>query len=362
MKNNEQISSGTTIKMLQLPHKVCEYACPSVGLEDMYEAKTGVRLPDYLVMDLSMLGFSYIRQKKAPTPKMVFWGNGTGKPQHQFLGDVMGYQWTMYEGGGYKPALQQVIDYVEKDQPVILGLLDMYHIPYFKGIYHRFHIPYHYVLMVGYDLDKEIIYVRDNSRAETMTIPLYDLKEAWNVNYPGLGKKNSYAVIGFNRQPSDLETILRRGLKKRALWMLNPPVRFMGLSGLRLLAGDFPGWDEQMAPDTFKACLEHLVMATCSKVPNPPARLMPGPDNIHDPHQAVRDRFSNMLDKYGGEFHEPNWRQAAEHLRNSGNLIGLLTDRVVDFILGDQQAFHAAAGLLPQIADQEELAFQCLSQ
>ncbi len=175
---------------LELPHKVADYACPINGLEDMYEWKTGQRLPGYFLMDLSMIGFLYIKQKNAPNPRMVFWGNGTGRQQHELLGDIMGYTWTFSEDTAFSTAWKQARSSIDRGIPVILGLLDMYHLPYYPQFYHRMHIPQHYVLLVGYDSDLDKAYVQDNGLKEVQTIPLNDLKEAWNVNLPGQGKKN----------------------------------------------------------------------------------------------------------------------------------------------------------------------------
>lgn len=355
-----KINSDPETALIELPHKVCEYACPSVGLEDLYELKSGVRLPDYLIMDLSMIGFMYISQKMAPAPRMVFWGNGTGKPLHSFLEDVVGYRWTISEGGGFKSAFAAVKDSIDHGQPVILGLLDMFHLPYFEKMYHRFHVPQHYVLAVGYDLEKEVVYALDNSRPEVQSIPLTDLKEAWNVNQPGQGKKNTYVIATFDSQPSNLETILRRGLRKRANWMFEPPVGFMGLPGLRRFTKEFSTWSSELAPNALKASLEHLAMFTCSMVPMPPARLLHQKSLNGDPHRAVRDRFSTMLQRYAIDFKEPTWSQAAETLSESGVQIGLLTERIVDTLLGDQAALEEAVRILPRIAELEEKGFGML--
>ncbi len=58
--------------VLKLPHKVADHACPINGLEDMYEWKTGQRLPGYFLMDLSMTGFLVHQTEKCPdTPHGV---------------------------------------------------------------------------------------------------------------------------------------------------------------------------------------------------------------------------------------------------------------------------------------------------
>ena len=97
-----------------LTHKVLDYSCPINALEDQYEWQTGTRLPGFFLMDVSTIGFQYIKQKLAPSPCMVFWGNGMGKPIHRFLGDLIGYPWKMQEGGSFKQAWHTVYERVRQ--------------------------------------------------------------------------------------------------------------------------------------------------------------------------------------------------------------------------------------------------------
>jgi hypothetical protein len=345
---------------LQLPHKVAANACPINGLEDIYESKTSQRLPGYFLMDLSMTGFLYIKQKNAPNPRMVFWGNGTGRPQHDLLGDIMGYTWTFSEDTAFSSAWRQVCSSIDRGLPVILGLLDMYHLPYYPKFYHRMHIPQHYVLLVGYDLTKQEAYVQDNSLPEVQTVPLADLKEAWNVNNPGQGKKNTYCIPEFGSRIAPLEEIARLGLKKKAGLMIHPPVGFMGIKGMRKLAADIGNWTGELTPVQMKKCLSDLVMFTCSEVPMPPQRLLPFPLPRPDSHQAVRDRLSTSMVELSSQFGEPIWKDAAGKLAESGILIGKLTDLLVDQLLANTNNLQGAAPLIEEIADREEKAYTLL--
>jgi hypothetical protein len=345
---------------LQLPHKVADYACPINGLEDMYEWKTGRQLPGYFLMDLSMTGFMYLKQKNAPTSRMVFWGSGTGKPQHELLGDVMGYQWTFSEDTAFSSAWKQVCASVDRGLPVILGLLDMYHLPYYPKIYHRMHIPQHYVLLVGYDTERQIAFVQDNGQKDVQAVPLSDLKEAWNVDNPGQGKKNTYCIVEYGENIASLEEIARQVLKKKANWMLNPPVGFMGINGMRRLAADITNWEKELSPAQMKLCISDLVMFTCSVVPMPPQRLLPYPINHTDSHQAVRDRFSFALTELGTQFSQPVWVEAAGPLAESGRLIGRLTDLIIDQLISGAYDLKEAAPLILKTADAEEKAYRLL--
>jgi hypothetical protein len=62
------------MKLIQLPHKVCGMTCMVNGLEDLFEAQTGTRLPDWFLFYMSgMAGFAYVKVNKAPAPRFVGW-------------------------------------------------------------------------------------------------------------------------------------------------------------------------------------------------------------------------------------------------------------------------------------------------
>jgi hypothetical protein len=346
---------------LQLPHKVAEYACPINGLEDMYEWKTGQRLPGYFLMDLSMTGFLYIKQKNAPTPRMVFWGNGTGRPQHELLADIIGYNWTCSEDKSFTTSWKLARESIDRGIPVILGLLDMYHLPYYPHIYHRIHIPQHYVLLVGYDADRNVAFVQDNGLPKVQNISMNDLKEAWNVNNPGQGKKNTLFVLEFKDNIAPMEEIVAGGLKKKANLILNPPVGFMGIKGMRKLAADMTSWPRELTKKQVEDCLKAFVTFTCSVVPMPPQRLLPYKIKNPDSHQAVRDRFSHELKGFADQFDHPEWKESARILAESGRLIGMLTDVLIDQILVKTSDLEESARLVSQIADLEEKAWCALA-
>ena len=58
------------MKRLELPHQTADYLCPVNGLCDVYEWKTGKRIPEELIF-YSKAGFQMISQKKAAVPKMI---------------------------------------------------------------------------------------------------------------------------------------------------------------------------------------------------------------------------------------------------------------------------------------------------
>ena len=64
------------MKRLELPHRMADYLCPVNGLCDVYEWKTGKRIPEELIF-YAKAGFQMISQKRADAPKMIFLGQGS---------------------------------------------------------------------------------------------------------------------------------------------------------------------------------------------------------------------------------------------------------------------------------------------
>ncbi|MEW6508287.1 MAG: BtrH N-terminal domain-containing protein [Bacteroidota bacterium] len=227
------------MKLIELPHKVCSVTCMINGLEDLYEHKTGNRLPDYLLLYISgPLGFVYFKNKNASPQRMVFWGMQIAKYQYEELADIIGFKWQMTAARSFKYTLEQVKSAIDNNTPAILGALDMFHLPYYEKFYHKIHVPIHHVLMIGYDNEKQLIYVLDCDRSNAQCIPFSDLERAWNINIPGLGKKNTFYTFELNKVVADIESIARNGLYKRARGMLNAPVSMLGLKGMRKLGSN----------------------------------------------------------------------------------------------------------------------------
>jgi hypothetical protein len=330
------------------------------GLEDLYEDHTGVRLPDWLLVHLSgLLGFVYVKNKNAPAPRMVFWGANQAKYQYETLADVVGFRWEMVTDHSFAFSLKRVKEFVDQGSAPILGTLDMYHLPYYEKFYHKIHVPIHHVLMVGYDDEAEAVFVLDCDRPEAQKVPYADLEQAWNVNIPGLGKKNTFYTFEFNAQVADVETIARKGIHKRSADMLHPPMSTLGLKGMQKLAAELARWPEQLTSAQLDACLRHLVEFT-GFPPVPPSRLTGYADAPYS-HAAGRDIFASLLRQLAQDYHEPGWASAAQHFDRSAAQLETLTDTICDYILGVTSSLETAAALIAEIAESETKGFSLLS-
>ncbi len=347
-------------KLISLPHRVCGLTCMINGVEDLYERETGTRLPERLLFFLSgMAGFVYVRNRNAPTPRMVFWGMQIAKYQYAALADVVGFTWQMVENRGFSFTLNRAKEAIDHGVPPLLGALDMYHLPYYEKFYHNFHVPIHHVLMAGYDDERQAALVLDCDRADVQTIPYADLAKAWDVTIPGMGKKNTFYTFAFDEQVADVETITRKGLAKQAAAMLDAPVSMLGLKGMRKLARELPAWTEELNAKQLDISLRHLAEFT-GYPPIPPNRLSgyEAPDN----HAGGRDVFADLLRRLAEMYRMPAWAEAATLFEQSGEKLVALTNAVVDFLLNQTGALQPVAARLTEIADLEEAGFRVIAE
>ena len=212
---------------INLPHKVCGMSCMVNGLEDLYEWKTGLRLPDWLLFFGSgMAEFTYLKQSGADVPRRVLWGT-RAKEQYRRLAEVMGFTWKVLEGRSFKFTLSEVIHSIDAGHPPISGGIDMFYLPYFEKIYQRFHIPIHHFLFVGYDLEKEVVYIQDCDRPEPEALSFAELENAWKTQVPGLYRPNTVYFFDFLEEQPNLEDLSHRLILNKANFMLNPSGRFI---------------------------------------------------------------------------------------------------------------------------------------
>lgn len=345
------------MKCLELPHKQADYLCPINGLCDVYEWKTGNRMPEDLLF-FARTGFMLISQKRAIPPKMIFLANGSiGSNQYNFWKSIMGYDVIASEGKSFKSTLSNIIELINNNIPVILFGLDMYHLPYQTKFYHITHIPGHIVLMVGYD-DKSV-YIHDNSKDDIQVIPFNDLCSAWENSYIGISKKNAYFGINFRQPNYDMRDIMQKGLSINAENFINPPIGFMGIRGMEKLIKEFSTWKNCFDVSTLCEIYKHFVTYTGSVLPELPEKLNYYSSGIENPHKGCRDRLSTALMQNKDSIGFPTWKHAAIAYQESGAIIEQLVNGFTQDILDDSfSETQKYTGLFLQLKQAEEKAYK----
>ena len=203
------------MKRLELPHRMADYLCPVNGLCDVYEWKTGKRIPEELIF-YAKAGFQMISQKRADAPKMIFLGQGSiGKREYEFWKEIIGYEIMFGEGKCLRTTWKEICALLDREIPTILFGLDMFYLPYQQKFYQKQHILGHVVLMVGYD--DENAYIHDNSKEGVQPVPLSNLEQAWAKSYIGISKKNTYFEIDSKCQNSSMLPKVKEKLPANSL-------------------------------------------------------------------------------------------------------------------------------------------------
>lgn len=319
------------MKRLDLPHQLADYLCPVNGLCDVYEWKTGKRIPEELIF-YSKAGFQMISQKKATVPKMIFLGQGSiGKREYEFWKGIMGYEVIAGEGKCFRTTWKTVRGLVDRDIPTILFGLDMFHLPYQRKFYHRQHIPGHVVLMTGYD--EENVYVHDNSKTEVQIIPIAELELAWAEDYIGISRKNAYFGINMKSPETDIARIVQKGIGKNAELYLSSPLSFIGQRGLDRFIGEFPKWADMFTDEELQKVYSHFIEYTGSVLPELPYEVSGQQSGILNPHRASRDKFAQALVKYKNSLGTEAWEEAAVYFQKSGKVIEKIVNGFMEDVM-----------------------------
>lgn len=324
-------------KILELPHRVCESTCYVNGLEDILQWK-GAQYMDYLLSVLGgMAEFSYFRFKLAKPPCMVYWG-ANPKYLMKDLETIIGFKQVLSENKVFKSTFAKLKDFIDTGQPVVAGALDMYHLHYYPQLYQKAHVPIHYILVVGYDDDKQDIYVHDCSHKGVQKVPYSKLEEALDVNVPGMSKRNTIrAFVLPKKLPSEWE-IAKKGLELRARKMLHPPVKLVGIPAMRKLAKEIFDWKH-------RECFEHLV--TYATVP-------PELPQTFERSDGMRSWKAKVIRKLGEKYKVDNWMRASAMFKKSGQLIMELCKEAM------KQDRDTVSKFISQIADVEEGAYKLI--
>ena len=325
-------------KLIRLPHEVHESTCYVNGLFDIL-AWRGARY-DYFLLPLvgGMASFAYLKFKSASPPCMVYWGN-CPKYLMRDLSSVIGFTQLVSEGKSFKKEFPKMKEYLDNNQPVMVGALDMYYLHYYPELYRKEHVPIHYLLMVGYDDDKKVVYVHDCGVVGIQEIPYHDFERSLDVNVPGLSKKNSYRVFTLPKTLISERELAEKGFTHKAEHMLKPPVSLFGIPAMSKLAKEITGWSD-------KECFKHMVAY---------AGLTPpfvSDDLSHN--DAMRLEQARVLNELGVKYDKKSWVDASRLFKKSAEFIIRLCGEAIKFDGG------ACAKSLAEIARMEENAYNLL--
>ncbi len=325
-------------KLVEIPHEVHESTCYVNGLFDILTWR-GAKY-DYFLLPIvgGMASFAYLKFKLAQPPCMVYWGTSP-KYLLKELGEIIGFTETISEGKSFNNEFPKMKKYMDNHEPVMVGALDMYYLHYYPDLYHKQRVPIHYLLVVGYDDEKRVVYVHDCSWEGVQEVPYEELERALDVSIPGMSKKNTYRVFSFSQKmPTEFE-VAEKGLASKARRMLKPLVSMFGIPAMRKLAKEIVFWTEE-------SCYNHMVAYAGLTPP------LIQTDLSHN--DGLRFEQARVLRHMGQTYHKKEWSEASDLFTKSGQLIINLCKKALTY------DGKGCSELLDKIADVEEQAYEFL--
>lgn len=328
--------------LLRLPHHTAHAQCMVNGIRDLIHWYSGHDWSNEFIYGLGQgSGFVYLRIKKAIPPRQVYWGIDTPR-QHEYLAKLLNAKYNVVENRTFKFTWKRACEFVKEGTPPVLGPLDMFYLPYYEHLYHKRHIPIHYILLVGYD--EQNAYILDTDMSDIQTVPLNELELAWDVNVPAMGKKNRFIVFKMPKESMSVKELIGKSLADKCHTMLRPPVNMLGIPGLKKLAKEITSWRDELGKSATDACLKQV-----REYLNVP------PDNIGNHLTATRDLYIKFLYE-AGPMAGVDFTTIISHLRKS---MGIISNVAQNIQRGELQE---AAESIFRIAEIETEAYTKLNE
>jgi hypothetical protein len=272
--------------LISIPHRTAHGLCPVNGIRDLVQWRTGIDWTNEFLFGLGQGGgFAYLRFNFADPPRQVYWGTSSPR-QHKYLAELLEAFYYEIENRSFKYAWSKAQEAVKAGTPPIIGPLDMFHLRFYEGIYHQRHIPIHYLLLVGFD--DQNAYVHDTGMKEVQSIPLAELEPAWNVNVPGLGKRNRLVTLDIPQEIQPTEALIRKSIRDECKSMLKPPVSMVGIPAMEKVAREIANWSHELGQATADKSLQQV-----REYLNSP------PDILGNHLTAGRDIYISFLEQAG---------------------------------------------------------------
>ena len=178
---------------------------------------------------------------------------GFKPPMEELTGQRTGVKIEMHTTTSVRKAHTTLLEMLEAGQPVMIQC-DMGFLPYFDFGGQEYHFGGHVVVVCGYDPATNQVLVADRDE-ELHPVAMEDLEKARGSTYKPFPPKNLWYTFDFDqkRQPSAGEVC--QAILEQAQAMLEPPIRNIGVKGIRKAAQSVPKWPEVLSPDELRFAL-----------------------------------------------------------------------------------------------------------
>lgn len=316
-------------KIINLEHHLASGCCMWSGIEDIYASRTNQKLPEAFLFALSSFGETvFIKTGNAKNPFMFSLADGRTRKTYDNIKEVLGLQYRISDGRTLSYALSSIKKEIDMGNPVILGPLDMYYLPYLK-MYHKVHCPMHYVLMVGYDDERDSVYIYDCDRINLQELPQSELVQAWQIKKNAVGDKNGFIRFKLSDSLLNQYELAKICMENKAERQLCEKPDFIGVNAFNKAVGFLKECKEKSSEDSYKKILVSMTewFGMVPKLPNP----ILGIDEEDISYQANYNRFGAMLIELGDKYKNDNWVKAGKLFSQCGKNIEAIVKLIIQY-------------------------------
>jgi hypothetical protein len=197
------------------------------------------------------VGFSYWHFKG----QLPFIGGRGGfkPPMEQVAGQRTGVAIEMHRTTSARKARDTMLERLGAGQPVMIQC-DMGFLPYFDFGSEEYHFGGHAVVICGYDSEGEQVLIADRDR-DLHPVSMADLEKARGSTYRPFPPKHAWYTFDFCEKRLPVPSEVRQAISEMAQSMLEPPIRNIGVKGIRKTAQQVPNWPEKLDADGLQSAL-----------------------------------------------------------------------------------------------------------
>lgn len=216
--------------------------CATGSMRHVY-VFNGYDISEEMLLGLgSGVSFSYWHFKEqAP----FLGGRAMPKPSmEEIAGERTGVKILPHTSTSVSRARAALLEILSAGEPVMLQV-DMGFLPYFDFGGEEYHFGGHSVVVCGYDAATDQVLIADREE-ELHPVPMADLEKARGSTYKPFPPNNRWYTCDFAGSRLPTAAVVRQAILDQAQPMLEPPIRNIGVKGIRKAAQMVPKWPERL--------------------------------------------------------------------------------------------------------------------
>lgn len=327
--------------------------CVTSSLARVY-AHSGHPLSEEMLLGLGAgMGFVYWRMRLAGTENVFVGGRGNLKRFYQDLAQRTGVEIVEQQTGSAAKAEAVLLQFLKQGTPVMLGgdmgMLPWFHLP--PG----YHFGGHTFVACGYDGAETVLASDIDQKAPGFKkgffapVSLQQLRKARSSPFKPFPPKNLWLEFDFARFHEPTPEDIWAAIHQCAEAHLDPPIRNLGVSGMRHTARELLKWQDQFNENDLRIHLFNLYVFI----------EIGGTGG-----GCFRPMYARFLKEAAEITGNRNLRRASELFAGIGeqfSRVGMLF-RKADSMRNLRPAIQTASDGFSRIADQEEAAWQLLKE